>query len=176
MKKFFLTVLLNSLSFIIYAQKGSLILFLTAPDSTGISSNQKEIKKIRREWFNDSLYVILAGGQKEILPDNLVWGFKDEDGSIYRNYNEKFIRVEQIGSMIIYHNTGRYGQDYFSKMLNTPVYEVNYKNLSTQFKEDTCLLSMLKKQFKWYEAYASKNKKTGKFKLIEIEDLCRQKN
>lgn len=94
------------------------------------------IKNIYYEIWWDSLVVKTINKEKLVFPDSKVWGYQESDCIIYRNYDQEFYKVRQIGSLIMYSqtHTGFRGMGnityYFSKTLDSPIYVLKWKKCS----------------------------------------------
>ena len=46
--------------------------------------------------------------KKEFLHNDIVWGYRDKDGTVCRNYFNDFLKIDQIGnSLVIYSRRSR---------------------------------------------------------------------
>jgi hypothetical protein len=133
---------------------------------------------IRRRFFKDSILIKTLSGKRITISENNVWGYEDcED--LYRNYDQEFYKVRQIGSLIIYSKSGLGFRGiasthyYFSKSLDDKIYSLSWENIKDQFKDNTCFLENIEKKTKWYQDYSSWNKEKKQYQFVIIYDQCK---
>lgn len=157
-------------------------LLLNSKDITQSTIDTVFIHSIRHALWTDSIIVRTDKKIKKMYADKDVWGFQDYENLkgclIFRNYNEEFYKVRQIGSLIMYSQTissGKaiYSSYYFSKTLDSPIYSLKWRNIKEQFKDNPCLLEKLNKDLKWYQDYENIDKENGKYKFVEFYDACK---
>jgi hypothetical protein len=178
-----LLVGLISLSFYTYGQtKCKERLLLTSKDITKSTNDTVFIRSIRHSLWTDSVIVNTINKVKKVYAANKVWGYQDFDlinGCLtFRNFNEEFYKVREIGSLIIYSQTSTngkmaYSSYYFSKTLDSPIYSLKWRNVKEQFEDNPCFLEKLDNDLKWYQSYENIDRETDKFRFIEFYDACK---
>ena len=144
-----------------------------------VNYEDMKVKIVRRAFWSDSI-VVKTDKKKIILPSEKVWGMQDDDCTIYRNYDSEFYKLEKADSMVIYTQThsGYKGvriTNYFSRNLNSPIYNLSWKQIKREYSDNPCFLSEIDKDIKWYQDYDVMDKKTDMFKIIEIYKGCLKK-
>jgi hypothetical protein len=66
-----------------------------------------------------------------------------------------------------------YNVYYFSKTLDSPIYELKWENVRKQFANKTCFLEKLKKELKWNEDCTAYDRRNRSYKFIEFYDACK---
>lgn len=149
--------------------------------STGVINKLNDtllLSNIRRRNFKDSIQIKTLSGKKITLAENRVWGYEDCD-DLYRNYDQEFYKVRQIGSLIIYSKAGlgfrgiAFTHYFFSKTLDDKIYSLSWENIKNQFKNNKCFLENIKRKIKWYQDYSSWNKQKKQFQFVIIYDQCK---
>jgi len=158
-------------------------LFLSSKDISQKTADTIFVNHIRHELWHDSIMVKTTNNIKKVYADENVWGYQDYEKLngclIYRNYNQQFYKIRQIGSLIMYSQTIQEYKDfpytfyYFSKTLESPIFVLKWKNIKEQFKDNACFLEKLEQDIKWYQDYSNLDKENGKYKFIEFYDLCK---
>lgn len=139
-------------SFNFVPKKNAKILFKSSAiydDSNGAL----EVIKMKTLFSRYQISVKLPDKEKLFFSLDTIWGYQAH-GNTYRyiKNENRFIRVSQIDSFIIYersddhYSTGSmhttYYQ-YFSKTLDSEVFYLNKKNITEQFSGDTCFLNKI---------------------------------
>lgn len=182
MKKTTYTLMLLMFSIFALSQnkcKGRLL--ITSNEIISKSADTIFIKNnnIYHNIWSDSLVVKTVNKGKLVFADDKVWGFQESDCTIYRNYNQDFYKVRQIGSLVIYSITRVAGKGlmattyYFSKSLDAPIFVLKLKNIKEQFKDNSCFLDKVQKDFKWYQDYSNLDKETKSYRIVKSYDECK---
>ena len=126
------------------------------------------IKKLRiNEPYAGCVSITTIRGKTYIYNKDSIWGYKINDG-LYRMANTD-IKIIVVDDIIIYHARGPKEDIYFfSRNLNSRIYNLNRYNIHRAYKSDTAFLKGLKQNLKWPENILKKDNKTGQFKIIEI--------
>jgi hypothetical protein len=142
---------------------------------------EMEIKKIHHAFWSDSM-IVKTQKEIKIYGDNAIWGFRDDDCKVYRNFADDFYLIEQTDSLIIYTQTF-YPNFwdfpnvfyFFSRDLDAPIFKLTRKNLEKEFSSNKCFLEKIGKEIKWYEDYSVVDRKNHVFKIVELYRNCLHK-
>lgn len=116
------------------------------------SSGAMEVKKMKTLYIRYQISVTLPDKEKLFFSLDTIWGYQAY-GNTYRyiKNENRFIRVAQIDSIIIYERSDDHYPmsrsttyyHYFSKTLDSEVFYLNKKNIAEQFSGDTCFLNKI---------------------------------
>ena len=137
------------------------------------------IKYVYPAFWHDSLKVRFANKEKLVLPNDSIWGTKYGE-NYYRYFKKRFYRLNQIDSLVVYsmhHSTGKSSHTsyYFSKNVNSDIFQLTKKKLRIQFASDSCFLESIKDGFKWYQDYSKFDKLTDSYRIVDIYKRCHSK-
>jgi outer membrane pore protein E len=140
----------------------------------------ENLQKIRHALWSDSVIVCDKKSTTPCDPGR-IWGVRDKDCAIYRNYDQEFYQIDQADSIVVYIQTINPFRDFpftfyfFSKNLDSPIYKLTRKNLEKEFGSNTCFMQELDKKIKWFEDYSAIDLKKNVYKIVEIYRDCVRK-
>ena len=170
----YLLLLICSFSSYCYGQNAVKIkLLYKSTDAQQSNKDTLDIRRVRAAFFSDSIVVRLKNTQKLVLPPDAIWGYQDNDNTIYRYYDGDFYMVRQLDTLVIYsRRVGKSTCYYFSQGRNGELLSLNCKNLKKEFSGDTCFLDKMDNGLKWYQDYSSYDDKTKSYRMIEFFKSC----
>jgi len=142
--------------------------------------NEMAVKRIHHALWSDSI-IVNTHTEKFIFSSEKIWGYRDKDCMVYRNYADDFYKLEQAGGMVIYSQSLSPFGDFvftfyfFSKTLDSPIFKLTHKNLVKEFAGNKCFLEEVEKKIKWYEDYSTVDRKKHIYKIIELYNDCNGK-
>ena len=137
------------------------------------SKDDLDIKRVRHAIFSDSVIVTLKNKKKLILSQDKIWGYQNDEGTLFRCYDGEFFKLRQQDTLFIYSQAcGKSTDYYFSKGVDGKILGINWKNLKKQFADNTCFLNKIDNELKWYQDYSSYNSKTKSYRIIEFFKTC----
>jgi len=128
---------------------------LRSPEEISSKTRQGlSIRNIRRSNRTDSIFIRTSEKRGEWLAGSSVWGYEDNDCTIYRNAFHDFLKAEVISDSIITYSQTYSGfrgklikRYYFSRRFDTPTYKLDKANIHEQFKRSPDLIEKLEKRF-----------------------------
>ena len=114
-------------------------IFYSSKDFVTPIEPAKKIKKIYQNLFSsrDHLTIKYADGTKEEVSNKNIWGFRDTYSNVYRFYNKYGYEVYAVDVIIVYKQTGRWTNAFFSKTLDSEIYKYSRSNLKKYLDEAT---------------------------------------
>lgn len=176
-KLLFLLLFLESLN--LYAQHTNPQLYIKSVDiSNNTEGKNRKIKKIKRADWSDKIIVYYSNGNKKTFSSDSLWGFRDNDGNIFRSFKGELYNLRQQDSLCIYsmdHNTGKvnYTNYYFSKSLDSNIFSLDKTDIKEQLNNSSCILEKIKKEKELFEVdYSAYDKANKTYKIVEFYKAC----
>jgi len=154
-------------------------ILLNADGIANKEGNSIKFKNFKRSFKTGSFTIKLENNQRMILENQKVWGYEGLNCTIYRNFDNDFLQIEENGNLIIYSGKTKGFRGrlltvyYFSKTLSDPVFRLDKNNIGEQFKDNACFLSKVVKRLSWPNNYAAGDNKKSSFKITEIMNECK---
>lgn len=143
MKTLVISILISCLILISCAfknyQKRSPQVFYSSKDFSIPGMPAKKIRNVSRNLygFSNHLTIKYADGAKEKVLKKNIWGYSDSDSIAYRYYDKYFYEIYAVEPIIVYIQTGRWTNVFFSKTLDSDIYKYNKRNLKKYLDEAT---------------------------------------
>lgn len=144
-------------------------------DEKGFLVDSDNLRAVHINPFNHAIYTTDLFGQKQSTQANQFWGYQDSKGVKYRIYCGDSYEVIQEKTMTVYRqcNYGDgYNDDYFFSIHpNESIWYLNTANLKKAFKNDPCMLELIKEMpvRYWFKTDANHT-----FLLLEAYGYCQQ--
>jgi len=190
MKKLFTLILFFS-KILLFSQNGSIIVYLTPEAVQNPIKDTLFATNIRHAALKPVIIVTKNDSTKVEFEFNKIWGYKDVDGRIYRNFGINFIYMEEVGNGLILYSDG-YGRSayinnghtakqvsskgenfFFSKSIDSKVYNFEKFSLKEQYKDKPCFPEMLAKMKPTMQSYSQFASILTARKLMEFYNKCK---
>lgn len=134
------------------------------------------IKRVGLATFSDSIVVKLADKRKLKLSPNEVWGYQDDDSSLWRYSEGQFYLVRQLDTPTIYsrkHSVGKgtHNHYYFSVNPYSHLYSFRWKDIEREFTSTPCFLDKLR-NLSFFKAYDSYDHKQKSYRFVTLFQEC----
>lgn len=112
-----------------------------------LAQSGQTVNKVKPALFNPKiLHVTDSNGLRKYVASNSIWGFKNEEGEIYRVYRNDFYRVIEVGPLIVYsHDLGKTQQTCFSIDPTMPINPLSKRALIREAKNNSCMRTIKNK-------------------------------
>lgn len=106
-----------------------------------LTQEGQSVNKVKPALFNPKiLHITDSNGLRKYVSSNSIWGFKNEDGEVYRVYRNDFYRVIEVGPLMVYsHDLGKTQQTCFSVDPARPIIPLSKRALVREAKNNSCM-------------------------------------
>jgi hypothetical protein len=139
-------------------------------------------KNFQYDAVTNKVIITRLSKKKIVFSPDTVWGYKiygnSREASLYRmdttvlNRGALYApRILQTDSLIIYisgYEGSKHAIYYFSKTLNSKIYQLNSANLKKVFADNAYFLELVEREMSSWTGYGLRDKKTGSFIIVEL--------